>query len=322
MKIAQVTPFYPPSIGGVENVVSRISEILAKRGHEVHVYTANDGLPSYEMVNEVHVHRFPIWSRIGRFASFWPGFLPHLKRENFDLVHTHVYRHPHSTFIMLNSVFSKSKTVLSTHGPFHPLRIWGRLAPFVYFYDLTLGRGLNLFERVLIQSGFERRFLRKLHVKDEKIRLLPNGFDSSHLSRYDASVFCNKYGIDKGYFCYLGRIHPTKGLEFFLQSFARMTKADGNATLVIAGSGDRNYENSLRNLALDLGLNGRVRFTGYLAEEEKMSMLEGCGAFVLPSVYEPYGIVALEAMAHGKPVIATYPGGVEEIVKNNFNGFL
>jgi len=120
VKIAQVTPFYPPVAGGVEIAVEQISKRLSKLGHEVDVYTANTGLPSGEVRDGVRIQRFPTILEIGNFARLWPGFIGPLKRGNYDVVHTHVYRHPHGTIVGLYAKVSGKKAFLSTHGPFHP----------------------------------------------------------------------------------------------------------------------------------------------------------------------------------------------------------
>ena len=103
LKIAQLVPYYAPVIGGVEVVCQYISEALAARGHEVHVFTANRGhkgsprvtLPPYEMMNGVHVHRLKSYINVGHYGVF-PGFISALKRDGFEIIHAHGYRQPQS----------------------------------------------------------------------------------------------------------------------------------------------------------------------------------------------------------------------------------
>lgn len=321
MRIAQVTPFYPPVVGGVESAVENISTLLVKRGHDVDVYTSSpNGSRSEEIVNGVNVRRFPMVLEIGTFAKFWPTFLQAMRRQRYDVIHTHVYRHPHSTMVGVYSRLAGTKAVISTHGPFHPRDVWGRLSNLVRIHDLVLGRSLNMFEKVFALGELERRILENMHIEKEKIEVMPNGVSSEHLKVYDPKPFLKEHGIEGSYLCYLGRIHPTKGIEFLLRSFAKVGGVTEHSSLLIAGSGDQDYLKNLKLVANELGLKGRVKFLGYLEEEQKMRLLEGCSGLVLPSMYEPYGIVLLEAMAHGKPVIVT-PGGAD-LVSQNYNGLL
>lgn len=320
MRIAQVTPFFFPTAGGVENAVENISKNLVALGHEVVVYTADSGLVTEESIDGITVKRFPVLFNIGTFAKFWPGFINSLRGEKFDVIHTHVYRHPHSLIVSLYSKLSHNKSVISTHGPFHPRYLWGHLGPLVDLYDRLLGRTLNMFDRTLILAELERPILRGLGVSNGKIEVLSNGVEAKHLARRNPRPFLSSRGLETPYLCYLGRLHSTKGLDFLLKSFARISN-DEYSHLVIAGAGSREYTQGLHSLSQKLGISGRVSFTGYLTEDEKMFLLEGSHGLVLPSRYEPYGIVLLEAMAHAKPVIATYPGGTD-FVKENHNGFV
>jgi len=175
-----------------------------------------------------------------------------------------------------------------------------------------------VFQKILVLGELEKGILRRMHIPQTKIEIFSNGVDSEHFEHHNPSSFLSKYKIKGQYLCYLGRIHPTKGLEFLLRSFA---KIDGSSQLVVAGTGDPTYIESLRALGTRLGLRDRVVFTGYIFEDEKLQMLEGCDGLVLPSKYEPFGISLLEAMAHSKPVVATYPGGTDFVVHSE-NGFL
>ena len=124
---------------------------------------------------------------------------------------------------------------------------------------------------------------------------------------------------------YLGRINRTKGLHTLVEAFSLVSKQSSEAVLVIAGPSSNEEEDeylrSLQRSSADLGVGERVIFTGKLNEDDKLSAYDLCSVFVLPSVYEPYGIVLLEAAAHGKPLLSSRTDGPLSIVRDGENGY-
>jgi glycosyltransferase involved in cell wall biosynthesis len=116
----------------------------------------------------------------------------------------------------------------------------------------------------------------------------------------------------------VGRMVPEKGIGFLLQSFAAI---ESRPTLVICGDGPHLKE--LKALASELGISTRVSFQGWVSHDQLHRFFSQCSLVVVPSVWpEPFGIVGIEAMAHGRPVIAFDVGGISEWLKNGETGFL
>jgi glycogen(starch) synthase len=115
---------------------------------------------------------------------------------------------------------------------------------------------------------------------------------------------------------YLGRLAAMKGVDTFLQAAARVASQHPNAVFVIAGEGPEFPR--LLKLSAVLGLGDRVLFLGRVTEEERVGLLARTSVFVLPSVIEPFGITALEAMAAGIPTILSKTSGVAEVVGSAF----
>jgi glycosyltransferase involved in cell wall biosynthesis len=115
---------------------------------------------------------------------------------------------------------------------------------------------------------------------------------------------------------YLGRLAAMKGVDTFLRAAARVAPLAPEATFVVAGEGPELPR--LLTLAAHLGISDRVIFLGKVTEEERTLLLAGASVFVLPSVVEPFGIAALEAMAAGVPTIVSKTSGVAEITENTF----
>lgn len=114
-------------------------------------------------------------------------------------------------------------------------------------------------------------------------------------------------------FLNIAELTEKKGQTYLLQAFALAFKADPEASLVVAGEGDLREE--LHAEAARLGITGQVTFTGRIDREEVLSRMQACDVFVLPSLVETFGVVVIEAMACGKPVVATICGGPENILR-------
>ncbi|MEM0117546.1 MAG: glycosyltransferase family 4 protein [Conexivisphaerales archaeon] len=334
MKIAQVTPYFYPVEGGVERHVYSLSKLLHERGHEVHVFTyrgdRNGGkLCGSEFYDGLPVRRFSSLFTLGEFARFWPGVMKELVKGEFDVVHAHVYRHPHSDISLIASKVTGSRSVLTAHSPFPPSRMRRRFSRFmVPLYDKTVGHFmLNGFDTVISLTSSEAEKLTSLGLENSKLVTIPHGVDPRHFEKADAERFLSRFKLhDKRYILYLGRINKTKGLEYLLQAFSKVSKEYEDLYLVLAGPvtdrEEEEYNNKLVYETSQLGIFGKVIFTGPLSEEEKLAAYESCSVFVLPSVYEPYGIVLLEAAAHGKPLVASYTDGPASIIKDRVNGLL
>ncbi|MCL4741139.1 MAG: glycosyltransferase [Phycisphaerales bacterium] len=110
---------------------------------------------------------------------------------------------------------------------------------------------------------------------------------------------------DGGRVLFLSRLHPKKGLEILIDAADVLRRRGRACTVIVAGSGDPAYERSLRERVRSLGLDDRVRFVGFVAGRLKVSLLQACDIFVLPSSQENFGYVLFEAMAAGTPVVAS-----------------
>lgn len=121
--------------------------------------------------------------------------------------------------------------------------------------------------------------------------------------------------LDAPYFFYIGRLVTEKGVQVAVRALARLHQA---AHFVVAGKGP--LEGELRALARELGVEHRVQFLGRVSDQAKDAWLRGAAAGLVPSLYEPFGIVALEVMAAGRPVIVGDTGGLREIVTDGVNG--
>jgi glycogen(starch) synthase len=145
--------------------------------------------------------------------------------------------------------------------------------------------------------------------------VIHNGVDVDEIRRARPASHARPYILA------IGRHVPQKGFDVLIDAYAAVLRAKPDAPdLVIAGDGPQRAD--LEKQVADLGLAERIEFPGRCDRPTTASLFRGCDVFVLPSRHEPQGIVCLEAMAAGKPVVATRVGGVPEVVRDGECGML
>lgn len=328
MKIAQVTPFFYPVMGGLETHVLNLSRWLVKRGHDVTVLTSNRSRRGIitcrqESVDGILIKRFPIAVEVSEFAKLWPGFLRDLWNGAFDVIHVHNYRHFHCDLSLMASKLSRAVCVLTTHAPY----FYDKIRPFSTrllskIYDDSFGRiSLRSYARIIALTETEIPWLTDHGARSKEIRVIPNGVTFEVLEQGNAEKFRKKHKLDGPIILGVGRVHHSKGFQFLLATLPKILKELSNVTIVIVGP-DAGYLPELKTIAQQLRIEERVIFTGVLFEEELRDAYAACSLFVLSSICEGFGIVLIEAMAQRKPVIATRSGGPSSLVVNGINGYL
>lgn len=159
-------------------------------------------------------------------------------------------------------------------------------------------------------------------VPIDKIDVIPNGVKADHFERWegtDLSRFRSMYALPgEDIVFYVGRIVHEKGLHVLVEAVPRVLAEHPQAKFVIAGTGP--LLGALRNRAWGLGVGEKVLFTGFIADDDRDRLYKVASCAVFPSLYEPFGIVALEAMAAKTPVVVTEVGGLKEVVQHGETG--
>jgi len=334
MKIAQVCPFFYPVEGGVEKHVLRISLELSRRGHQVEVFTSrglrgSGAFPKSASVGRVVVHRYAPLLALGEFGSFWPGFAPKVLETRCDVIHSHSFRHPHCDISAATSKAVGARSVLTGHSPFHPNGVRSPLARgLTPVYDgIVAPFTLRAFDEIISLTEAERSMMIRLGAPRNHVTIIPNGVEDENFVTAPTAGFISRFKLEgMRIVLFLGRINRTKGLEYLLEAFARTVSEVPDCHLVLAGPAtgpeEEGYLQFLISTADRLGVSSRVTLTGRLTDEDKLAALQACDIFVLPSLYEPFGIVLLEAAAHSKPIVSAASDGPSSILQSGDNGML
>ncbi|WP_456274038.1 glycosyltransferase [Bacillus sp. AK031] len=318
---------YPPNIvGGLSRHVHDLSVSLVKKGCKVIVLTAaTNGVPDYEINEGVHVYRTgPLHPMEEDFLqwvfqlnlSFIEKAGEIFEKEAIHLVHAHDW------------IVGKSAVLIKNH--YHiPL--------LTTIHATENGRNQGIFtdlhkriheeEKILVNAS-NQLIICSEHMKDElsqldppahlPVTVIPNGVNLKNVLS-DESGQVNSTFDDVRYYFSIGRIVHEKGFDTIIETAERISE-DQSIHFVIAGKGP--LLEQYRNKVTEKGLEQYVHFLGYVSDEERNAYLFKSEAVIFPSIYEPFGIVALEAMAAKKAVIASRTGGLTNIVEHGHAGLL
>ncbi|KUK17004.1 glycosyltransferase family 4 protein [Thermococcus sibiricus] len=322
MKIAQVSATFPPYMAGTGNVCYHYAMELAKLGHEVTVFTSRYPDEDYAYPDIITVKRFKPLFRIGNAP-----FIPQLLREiqDFDIVHLHYPFFFGGELIYFLKKLRNQKYVVTYHNDVILLGMWG--IPLKFYKTMVMKQILKNAEKIIVTSmDYARNSdLWKISRAREKIVEVPNGVDINKFSpKISGEEIKTMYNIeDKDIVLFVGALdkaHYFKGVEYLLQSFA--TIEDRNSILIIVGDGD--LKGYYMRLAESLRLKKRVLFTGRVPDKDLPKYYASADVVVLPSITmgEAFGLVLVEGMATGKPVIGSNLPGVRTVVDDGINGYL
>ena len=335
MALAQLSMRYPPAPGGVERHVEEISRRLVGRGRPVTVYTSRlyrefpwQPFPP-DFVEPpapagLTVRRVPAWSLPGELHyPIFRGLYRRLESDRPELLHVHTYGTNHAAVARRYHRRVGVPYVLTAH--YHP--IWsihgGRVRHAIRgFYDRRLAAPIvGDAARLIVQTREEERLIRTNGFPLPPVEVIPPGYSPS-VPLADPQAFRSAFQIDGPFVLFVGRLASNKGLLALVQAFAELHRHDPSAYLVLVGA-DGGERGAVEQRIRELGLADRVRLTGFVPDESLLaSGFREARLFALPSQYEAFGLVLLEALAQGTPVIASRVGGIPEFIENGKAGRL
>ena len=325
MKIAHVNMFYVPTFGGVEQVMYELAQRQIKDGHEVHVFCCDSDKNQRlkiknELIEGVHIHRFPYWFRLSFNTFVWPSLLWRMNGK-FDVVHSHVSGHDYILFTGILGKIKGFKHIHTTHCPwtdvsFRPFV----LRPFLFLNDLFINKlSFKLVDKIVSITPWELEILHKYIKSDNKIVVIPNGTDKILYKKIKNNNFKKRHKLKEKYLVlFFGRLNPTKGPEKLAQAAINITKNRKDVAFVWVGP-DEGKAAEVERLIKPYD---NMHYLGAIRGKENVAeMYQAADIYALPSYREGLPLTLFEAMASGLPIAASPVNGIPYEMKEPENGF-
>lgn len=325
MRILLVDP-WDEEFGGVVSVIGNLARYLKGQGHEViFLHPSNTiiarrkttkwGFTGFELrLQAPFGKRHPVVSMMLFLFLFPIGIyqlIRIIQRHRIDIVNIH-FPQDYCLYFALCRQILPIRLVTSVHGAdFFPD---GKAKA---SYSRAIRFVLGSSDRIVAPSrGYQEDFSAIFPEVRDATTFVHNGVNLAELlsdgqttnTDQDPYIFCIAQHVEK------------KGLDVLLHAFEQLRHKHPSFKLVIAGDGP--LRGQLQQLAISLRIDEKVEFLGQKGRSEIVKLLQGCQVFVLPSRSEPFGIAIVEALACGKPVVATAVGGIPEVIENGKNGIL
>lgn len=296
MRFVDVNPYFYPYKGGIENRMHDTARMLVERGHDVTILTGR--LPDTQE-EEITPEGYRILRLESRTIDLYnppfissKGVYESLVSLDADVVNYNYRWAP-----------SYNKPLARYDGPkiFTYHNMWGEgtgLTGLVSeFNDRMFRSTLETFDRIACVSDYVKNDLIRRGITKEKLVTIPTGLDAGEFNISE----------EGDYILSLGRMVKTKGLDYMVRAMAEV-----DCKMYICGKGPE--EARIRSLISKLGLGDRIEMLGYVSEERKRELMCGCKFFVMPSLFESFGLAAVELMSCGRPLVCTNVNGLPETV--------
>jgi glycosyltransferase involved in cell wall biosynthesis len=324
----QLTPEFPPPLvgGGGYHVYNLVRELIRK-GIDVEVFTLN-------IRNTVLFKKTRIETHFGKVKVFRipasyipktiypiaPKLIPLLMKRNPDIIHAHGYQFFTSDAASIVSRKKEIPLVLTLHG--FP-RGFNKLTHKAYF-NLIGKKTLGTAQKIISVSSIVAQEFKEIGISKEKIAIVPNGININEFKNMpQEKQFKERLNIKQNekIILTIGRLEKIKGFQYLIKALPSILKEVGPTKLIIAGP-EFNYGTQLKKLAEEADVKDHVIFYGPINGKEKIEAFTAADIIAIPSLYEGFSILLLEAMAAGKPLVATKTGAALEIIQDGKNGFL
>lgn len=327
MKIAMFADSYRPTVDGAVVAMETCCSGLEKRGHEIVIFAPD---VAQRVDTQRRVHYLPSTE-----FKMYPGYrvvvspsnmLELLRKEKVDVIHCHGL----ASMAILSLTASRAMKIphvltfhtMANEGMKHysPLPVREDIIDkLVWLYLRNL---LKRPEVVIAPSAPVKEELLENKVKMKACEVVPTGVDCSRFSpeKYDRS-FLEKYGLGgKRVLLHVGRLSKEKRLDIVLKALAKLVQQENDLRLLVVGSGPASDQ--FKRMAAELGVADKVVFTGFLSDEDLPIAYASCESLVIASTFETQGLVVLEALASGTPVVGIRYRAIPEFIQEGKNGCL
>jgi glycosyltransferase involved in cell wall biosynthesis len=321
---------YPPRIiGGLARHVEGLSRALASLGHEIHVITLDfPGTPYEEREGSLHIHRVPVSVPAPSFHS-WVLLFNHFFEKRVgqlahefgapDVLHIHDWltvpagvAAKHLLRTPLVMTFHSTEASRSSNSP---------SAESAMVEGLEWWGSFEAARVIAVSSWMKSEVLTRLKTPEEKVERIPNAVEPLKFEGpVDAKAARARWNVGEGQkmITAVGRLTPQKGFDDLIRAYPAIRSAVPESRLVIVGDGHMRAE--LESIAEQEHVRDGTTFAGFINDDELVAALRSSDVVVVPSRFEPFGIIALEAMAAGVPLVVSRVGGLAEIVEDSVDG--
>jgi glycosyltransferase involved in cell wall biosynthesis len=324
MKIAQVTGFFRPQKYGSNELF--LCKEFSKMGHEITIFTPSELRQEYAMLNEDYagkstefyegfvIKRLPARLKI-RDIQIMPELLPSLLGEKFDIIHAHEFFSPSAFYSSLTSMIKQTPLIITQHNDTPPFSPTSRYL--YYSAARTVGQfSLKQAKKIIALTKASRRHLLFFGAKNSKIETIPTPIDTNLFVPNRQNLLKDKWNISSPIILFVGRFTEIKGIKHLLRAFVKVLEAVPEAKLVLVGGGPLETEVT----AFQKKLQKSIFWLPFVPNSIMPNIYAGSDVVVLPSFFEPFGNVVVEAMACGKPVVGSCVGGMLDTITHGETG--
>ena len=321
--------------GGMNVYVRQLAAALGNMGMQVDIYTREHAGVANRIetigpnVRVIHIRAGEPEAQVGELYAHLPEFLDHVnefKEEEgleYDVVHSHYWLSSWVGRELSQAIGAPHVVTFHTLGLIKMQSRAGEVEPVER--PLVEGEVMASADRIIAFSSHERDAMARLYAADpKKVSLVPCGVDLSVFRPLDQESVRARLGLNgEKILLYVGRIEPLKGLDLLVETAAQMDTGESVRMMVVGAdaNGDRELDR-VKELAKDRDLEDQIDFVGQVDHTELPLYYNAADVCVVPSYYESFGLVALESMACGTPVVATRVGGLSTIIDHGSTGYL
>jgi D-inositol-3-phosphate glycosyltransferase len=322
--------------GGMSVYIRELARELGRRGHWVDIYTrAHDPTDNQivelgENARLIHleaggvqdIHKLVVYSYLADLLGELEAFTDR-NGLRYDLIHSHywlsgwlgrcVQRSWDVPHIMMFHTLGAVKNAIGMGEDEPELRIWA---------EKQLAKDCHRI--IAATEGEKEDLIRYCGASPETISVIPCGVNLDLFQPVDKEVARRQLGLDSdGIILFVGRIDPLKGIDRLLMAMTYLERRQGARLVIVGGDDDSEAElERLRGLTRELHIQDSVTFAGPVGHEELPSYYSAAQVCVIPSYHETFGLVALESLACGTPVVAAAVGGIEAVVRQDETGYV
>jgi len=320
--------FPPRVVGGIARHCEGLAKALVQQNHEVHLFTLDfPGSPKYEEVDGIKVYRASTEMGHPNFLT-WVLMFNHFlskriadttKTVDFDVMHVHDWLAAFSGISFKH--YLKKPMILTVHST-EVGRAQGLHSPNSFSINGIEWWATYEANRVIVCSeSMKNEICDHFDIPSEKVDIIPNAIDvTKYKTSVDRGAVRQRYGVgysNKLILC-VGRLVPQKGVEYFIRAIPTIANNYPEAKYIIVGEGWS--RDKLEAEARATGHSDKIHFTGFASDKDVIELMTSADVLIVPSIYEPFGIVALEGMATGVPVVTSKVGGLAEVIDHDKTG--